>query len=65
MTVHYVGATKRSDLVHGRTVRRRKELLFTEITEPTPTAPWWPTRCRPTGSRDDQFPHPKPRSVAP
>ena len=33
MTVQYVGATKRSDLVcHGRTVRRRKELVFTEIT---------------------------------
>ncbi|HXL61444.1 MAG TPA: PaaI family thioesterase, partial [Mycobacterium sp.] len=33
MTVQYVGAPKRSDLVcHGRTVRRRKELVFTEIT---------------------------------
>ena len=33
MTVQYVGATERSDLVcHGRTVRRRKELVFTEIT---------------------------------
>jgi uncharacterized protein (TIGR00369 family) len=33
MTVQYVGATKRSDLLcHGRTVRRRKELIFTEIT---------------------------------
>ncbi|MDT7760590.1 MAG: hypothetical protein QOC63_10 [Mycobacterium sp.] len=33
MTVQYVGATKRSDLVcHGRTVRRRRELVFTEIT---------------------------------
>jgi uncharacterized protein (TIGR00369 family) len=33
MTIQYVGATKRSDLVcHGRTVRRRKELVFTEIT---------------------------------
>ena len=32
MTVQYVGATKRSDLVcHGRTVRRRKELVFTEL----------------------------------
>ena len=29
----YVGAAKRSDLVcHARTVRRRKELTFTEIT---------------------------------
>ncbi|MGB8502639.1 PaaI family thioesterase [Mycobacterium sp.] len=33
MTVNYVGAAKRSDLLcHGRTVRRRKELIFTEIT---------------------------------
>jgi uncharacterized protein (TIGR00369 family) len=33
MTVQYVGASKRSDLLcHGRTVRRRKELVFTEIT---------------------------------
>jgi uncharacterized protein (TIGR00369 family) len=33
MTVQYVGATERSDLVcHGRTVRRRRELVFTEIT---------------------------------
>jgi uncharacterized protein (TIGR00369 family) len=33
MTVQYVGATKRSDLVcRARTVRRRKELVFTEIT---------------------------------
>ena len=33
MTINYVGAAKRSDLVcHGRTVRRRKELTFTEIT---------------------------------
>jgi uncharacterized protein (TIGR00369 family) len=33
MSVQYVGAAKRSDLVcHARTVRRRKELSFTEIT---------------------------------
>ncbi len=33
MSVQYVGAAKRSDLLcHGRTVRRRKELTFTEIT---------------------------------
>ena len=33
MTINYVGAAKRSDLIcHGRTVRRRKELTFTEIT---------------------------------
>ncbi len=33
MTVQYVGACKRSDLVcHGRTVRRGRELIFTEIT---------------------------------
>lgn len=33
MSIQYVGAAKRSDLVcHGRTVRRRKELTFTEIT---------------------------------
>lgn len=33
MTVQYVGACKRSDLVcHGRTVRRGRELVFTEIT---------------------------------
>jgi uncharacterized protein (TIGR00369 family) len=33
MTVQYVGAAKRSDLLcHARTVRRRKELIFTEIT---------------------------------
>ena len=33
MTVQYVGAAKRSDLLcHARTVRRRKELNFTEIT---------------------------------
>jgi uncharacterized protein (TIGR00369 family) len=33
MTINYVGAAKRSDLVcHARTVRRRKELTFTEIT---------------------------------
>jgi uncharacterized protein (TIGR00369 family) len=33
MTVQYVGACKRSDLVcHARTVKRGKELVFTEIT---------------------------------
>jgi uncharacterized protein (TIGR00369 family) len=33
MSVQYTGAAKRSDLLcHGRTVRRRKELTFTEIT---------------------------------
>ena len=33
MTVQYVGACKRSDLVcHARTVRRGKELTFTDIT---------------------------------
>jgi len=33
MSVQYTGAAKRSDLLcHGRTVRRRKELIFTEIT---------------------------------
>jgi uncharacterized protein (TIGR00369 family) len=33
MTVQYVGAAKRSDLVcHARTVKRGKELIFTEIT---------------------------------
>ena len=33
MTVQYVGAAKRSDLLcHARTVSRRKELIFTEIT---------------------------------
>lgn len=33
MSVQYVGACKRSDLLcHGRTVRRGKELTFTEIT---------------------------------
>lgn len=33
MTVQYVGACKKSDLVcHARTVRRGKELTFTEIT---------------------------------
>ena len=33
MSIQYVGAAKRSDLVcHGRTVRRRTELTFTEIT---------------------------------
>ena len=33
MSIQYVGAAKRSDLIcHGRTVRRRKELTFTEIT---------------------------------
>ena len=33
MTVQYVGTCKKSDLVcHARTVRRGKELIFTEIT---------------------------------
>lgn len=33
MTVQYVGACKKSDLLcHARTVRRGKELIFTEIT---------------------------------
>src|SRR4029077_18709205 len=33
MTINYVGAAKRSDLIcHARTVRRRKELTFTEVT---------------------------------
>ena len=33
MSIQYVGACKRSDLVcHARTVRRGKELTFTEIT---------------------------------
>ena len=33
MSVQYVGAAKRSDLVcHARTVQRRRELIFTEIT---------------------------------
>ncbi len=33
MSVQYVGAAKRSDLVcHARTVRRGKELIFTEMT---------------------------------
>jgi uncharacterized protein (TIGR00369 family) len=33
MSIQYVGACKRSDLVcHGRTVRRGKELTFTAIT---------------------------------
>ena len=33
MTVQYVGACKQSDLVcHARTVRRGRELIFTEIT---------------------------------
>ena len=33
MTVQYVGAAKQSDLVcHARTVRRGRELIFTEIT---------------------------------
>jgi uncharacterized protein (TIGR00369 family) len=33
MSVQYVGAAKRSDLIcHGRAVRRGKELTFTEIT---------------------------------
>ena len=33
MTVQYVGAAKKSDLLcHARTVRRGRELIFTEIT---------------------------------
>jgi acyl-coenzyme A thioesterase PaaI-like protein len=33
MSVQSVGAAKRSDLIcHARTVRRRKELIFSEIT---------------------------------
>ena len=33
MSVQYVGAAKRSDLIcHARTVQRRRELVFTEIT---------------------------------
>jgi uncharacterized protein (TIGR00369 family) len=33
MSIQYVGAAKRSDLLcHARTIRRRKELTFTEIT---------------------------------
>lgn len=33
MSIQYVGAAKKSDLIcHGRTVRRGKELTFTEIT---------------------------------
>jgi uncharacterized protein (TIGR00369 family) len=33
MSIQYVGAAKRCDLLcHARTVRRRKELIFTEIT---------------------------------
>ncbi|MDE3085239.1 MAG: PaaI family thioesterase [Acidobacteriota bacterium] len=33
MSLQYVGAAKRSDLLcHGRVVRRGKELIFTEIT---------------------------------
>jgi len=33
MTIQYVGAAKKSDLIcHARTVRRGKELTFTEIT---------------------------------
>lgn len=33
MTVQYTGACKQSDLIcHARTVRRRRELIFTEIT---------------------------------
>lgn len=33
MSIQYTGAAKRCDLLcHGRTVRRRKELTFTEIT---------------------------------
>jgi uncharacterized protein (TIGR00369 family) len=37
MTVQYVGACKKSDLIcHARTVRRRNELIFTEITATDP-----------------------------
>lgn len=37
MTVQYVGAAKRSDLLcHARTVRRRNELTFTEFTATDP-----------------------------
>lgn len=37
MSVQYVGACKKSDLVcHGRVVRRGKELTFTEITATDP-----------------------------
>lgn len=37
MSVQYVGACKRSDLVcHGRVVRRGRELTFTEITATDP-----------------------------
>jgi uncharacterized protein (TIGR00369 family) len=37
MSVQYVGACKRSDLLcHARTVRRGKELTFTEITATDP-----------------------------
>lgn len=33
MSIQYVGTAKKSDLLcHARTVRRRKELVFTEIT---------------------------------
>lgn len=33
LSIQYVGAAKRSDLIcHARTVRRGKELIFTEIT---------------------------------
>jgi len=33
MSIQYTGAAKRCDLLcHGRTVRRRKELIFTDIT---------------------------------
>jgi len=33
MSIQYVGAAKRCDLIcHARTVRRRKELIFSEIT---------------------------------
>jgi acyl-coenzyme A thioesterase PaaI-like protein len=33
MSIQYVGAAKQSDLLcHARTVRRRKELTFAEIT---------------------------------
>ena len=33
MTVQYVGAAKQSDLLcHARTIKRGRELIFTEIT---------------------------------
>ena len=51
MSVQYVGACKKSDLLcHAHTVRRGKELTFTESPLPTPTARWLPTQCRPTES---------------